>query len=169
MPCAHGTFSVQGAFSKSSTRLPQSKSAPNENHTLATEFPRALPVKARHELVPELPAMVAGLMVLCSGASVLRRARGVPNLGPFHHRIPPPLADRNANRCHRLRDLLSGQAGVGALHRSTANMRHWPGTPLRDWLKRSLKRNVEPTTKSFTVLDTNTSPAAASAATRAPM
>ena len=54
-------------------------------------------------------------------------------------------------------------------HCSTANMCHSPGTPLRDWLPRSPKRNPEPATRSFTVLDTNTSPAPASAATRAPM
>jgi len=55
------------------------------------------------------------------------------------------------------------------LHRSTANMCHSPGTPLRDWLPRSPKRSPEPATRSFTVLDTKTSPAPASAATRAPM
>ena len=55
------------------------------------------------------------------------------------------------------------------VHRSTANMCHSPGTPLRDWLPRSPKRSPDPATRSFTVLDTNTSPAPASAATRAPM
>ncbi len=55
------------------------------------------------------------------------------------------------------------------VHRSTANMCHSPGTPLRDWLPRSPKRSPDPATRSFTVPDTNTSPAPASAATRAPM
>jgi hypothetical protein len=36
---------------------------------------------------------------------------------------------------------------------------------LSDWRPRSLKRDPEPTTKSFTVLDTNTSPAPATALT----
>jgi hypothetical protein len=54
-------------------------------------------------------------------------------------------------------------------YRSAANMRHSPGIPLRDWVPRSLKCNPEPATRSFTVLDTKTSLALASAATRAPM
>jgi len=54
-------------------------------------------------------------------------------------------------------------------YRSTAKIRHSPGTPLRDRMPKSLKRKPEPATRSFTVLDTNTSPAPAKAATRAPM
>ena len=54
-------------------------------------------------------------------------------------------------------------------YRSTAKMCHSPGTPLSNWLPRSPKCKPEPATRSFTVLDTNTSPAPASAATRAPM
>jgi len=54
-------------------------------------------------------------------------------------------------------------------YRSTAKMRHSPGTPLSDRLPRSAKRRPDPATRSFTVLETSTSPAAASAAMRAPM
>ena len=74
----------------------------------------------------------------------------------------------NKARVREKRYPLSG-AERRVLHRSTANMCHSPGTPLRDWLPRSPKRSPEPATRSFTVLDTNTSPAPASAATRAPM
>jgi hypothetical protein len=48
-------------------------------------------------------------------------------------------------------------------------MCHSPGTPLSVRLPRSAKRKPEPATKSFTVLDTKTSCAPASEATRAPM
>jgi hypothetical protein len=41
---------------------------------------------------PKLPVMVTGLRVLWSRASVLKRARGVPNLGPFHHLQPAALS-----------------------------------------------------------------------------
>ena len=54
-------------------------------------------------------------------------------------------------------------------YRFTAYICQSPGTPLSVWLPRSAKSNPEPATKSLTVLDTSTSPARASEATRAPM
>src|SRR6266550_4629033 len=56
---------------------------------------------------------------------------------------------------------------VQALKR--ANRRHSPGTPFSAWAPRSSNSIPEPTTRSFTVLDTSTWLGAAIAATRAPM
>jgi hypothetical protein len=52
---------------------------------------------------------------------------------------------------------------------ATAKTRHSPGTPLRACSPRSSNSIPEPVTRSFTVEETNTSPAPASAATLAPM
>jgi hypothetical protein len=82
---------------------------------------------------------------------------------------------RPQSQCHlyyprrTLRPVCESIAVLWDSYRPTANMRHSPGTPLSDWVPRSSKRNAEPATSSFTVLDTRTSPAPASAATRAPM
>jgi hypothetical protein len=48
----------------------------------------------------------------------LKRARGVPNLGPFHHVQPAPLADWNAKRRHRPQGLVSGKPVVSAAGRA---------------------------------------------------
>ena len=56
---------------------------------------------------------------------------------------------------------------VPTSHHSAAKMRHSPGTPIRDWLPRSPKRNPQPAAWSFTARDTRTSRRPASAATRA--
>ena len=48
-------------------------------------------------------------------------------------------------------------------------MCHSPGTPFNGLMPRSAKRRPEPGTRSFTVLETSTSPASASDATLAPI
>ena len=53
--------------------------------------------------------------------------------------------------------------------RWTAKRCHSPGTPLRVWRPRSSKPIPEPTTRSFTVLETRISPASAALATRFPI
>lgn len=52
---------------------------------------------------------------------------------------------------------------------ATAYIRHSPGTPFNSWAPWSSKVIPEPATRSFTVCDTSTWPAAASADTRAPI
>src|SRR6516165_7980833 len=52
---------------------------------------------------------------------------------------------------------------------ATAKRRQSPGTPLKVWTPRSSNTMPEPTTKSFTVLETRTSPGIAFPATRLPM
>src|ERR671922_708082 len=56
-----------------------------------------------------------------------------------------------------------------AVRRSTAYRCHSPGTPFRSATPRSSNPIPDPATRSLTVLETSTSPGAASAATRAPM
>jgi hypothetical protein len=53
----------------------------------------SMPCDTGKQPSPKLPAMVTSLRVLCSGTSVLKRARGMPNLGPFHH-LQPATLDR---------------------------------------------------------------------------
>src|SRR5262249_42705980 len=53
--------------------------------------------------------------------------------------------------------------------RATAKRCHSPGTPLRACMPRSSNAMPEPTTRSFTVLETSTSPGFAVAATRLPI
>ena len=52
---------------------------------------------------------------------------------------------------------------------ATEYTRHFPGTPFSSWGPRSSKVIPEPATRSFTVCETRTSPAAANAETRAPI
>ena len=66
---------------------------------------------------------------------------------------PPPLVSRDSNQESAL----------------TSNRRHSPGMPLSGRDPRSANRMDEPTTRSFTVPETNTRPLPASAMTRAAM
>ena len=58
---------------------------------------------------------------------------------------------------------------ICAAHAATANNRRGPGTPLSSYSPRSSNTSPDPATRSTTVFETSTSPAPASAPTRAPM
>lgn len=61
----------------------------------------------------------------------------------------------------------AGPCSLDDNHGSAANKRSGSGKPRSIWLPRSPNRSPEPATRSFTVLDTSTSSAAAFSATRA--
>src|SRR5690606_27730989 len=103
-----------------------------------------------------------------------RAAAGQPD--PGRGRPAVDLHERVA-RAPRPRDVRVAGAGApaapvlltGRVQRSTANSCQVPGTPLSWWGPWSLNAMPDPTTRSFTVPETSTSPAPASAPTRAAM
>ncbi len=108
-------------------------------------------------------------------AVVLRALRGdVQAIATFAARAAEEAAVENAlvkdplGVAEVLKELRKALAGR-CYRFATAYIRHSPGTPFKSWTPRSSKVIPEPATRSFTVCDTSTSPAAASAETRAPI
>ena len=105
----------------------------------------------------QLPALVLprdGLL----GSRVLRLVAQLAEPGEL--RLGGLVAGRHAGEPN---------ASDGRRRRSTANRRHSPGIPFSATSPRSVNGIPEPATRSFTVLETTTSPAEAFDATRAPM
>ena len=83
---------------------------------------------------------------------------------PRHTRKPNVVSTLLSHSLHGVDSC--AQAGTAV---ETAQSRHSPVTPFSSWVPRSSNEIPEPATRSFTVLETSTSPAPASAATRAPV
>jgi hypothetical protein len=81
----------------------------------------------------------------------------------------PAWCDRSGTRSLPDEGIVCPENRAGKDHYSARKMRHSPGTPRSFREPTRLKRRPDPATRSLTVLDTSTSPASASAATRAPI
>src|SRR5262245_13883079 len=77
--------------------------------------------------------------------------------------------ERPRRRAAEQRDELAPLHSITSSAGATAKRCHAPGTPLRACMPRSSNAMPEPTTRSFTVLETSTSPGFAVPATRLPI
>src|SRR5262245_61156015 len=108
--------------------------------------------------------------VECAQAVSERFGRGaVEEANRRNRRLLRARRERPRRRAAEQRDELAALHSITSSAGATAKRCHSPGTPLRACMPRSSNAMPEPTTRSFTVLETSTSPGFAVAATRLPI